>query len=200
MRSLVRFPALGQGEHKQRAVEAQVQARVLFRQDACRDRRCCGQEHGCANHAASERWRGHVCTSCWRRVGGSCENSHSADFAHRSLSHVRRFRRRPAACARGRLVDRVRGTHHECEMFVRTVQDVIVVSGTLISRVLRFESSLGFVGTAANLTCFGDLLRYLGNCCGFVGTTVNAFCCQKLRRYVEDCHCIVGATANPFCS
>ena len=52
------------------------------------------------------------------------------------------------------------GIHHEYEMFVRTVQDVIVVSGTLIIRVMRFETSLGLVGPAANLTCFGDLLRY----------------------------------------
>ena len=84
-------------------------------------------------------------------------------------------------------------------MFVRTVQDVIVVSGTLIIRVLRFETSLGFVGTAAYLTCFGDLLRYLGDCCGLVGTTANAFCFEELRRYVEDSCGFVRATANPFC-
>ena len=52
-------------------------------------------------------WRRRVCTSCWRRVGGSC----SADFAHRSSSHVRRFRRRPAANAAG--------AHHEYEMCER---------------------------------------------------------------------------------
>ena len=42
------------------------------------------------------------------------------------------------------------------------------------SVLLRFVTSLGFVGTAANLTCFGDLLRPLGDCCGFVGTTSQA--------------------------
>ena len=29
-----------------------------------------------------------MCTSCWRRVGGSCENCDSADFAHRSASQI----------------------------------------------------------------------------------------------------------------
>ena len=126
---------------------------------------------------------GCACTSFWRRVGGSCENSDSADFSHRSSSHVRRFRRRPAAGARSRLVDRVRGTHHEYGMFVRTVQDVIVVSDNLVMRVVLFQTSLGFAGTAANPTCFGDLLRYLGDCCGFVGTTTaNAFCFQVWSR------------------
>ena len=84
-------------------------------------------------------------------------------------------------------------------MFVRTVQDVIVVSGTPIIRVLRFETFLGFVGTAANLTCFGDLLRYLGDCCGFVGTTANAFCFEVLLRSVEDSCGFVGGSANAFC-
>ena len=74
----------------------------------------------------------------------------SADFAHRSSSHVRQFRRRPAAGVRSRLVDRVRGTHHECEMFVRTPQHVIVVSSTLILRVLRFETSLCFIVTCCD--------------------------------------------------
>ena len=50
--------APGHGEHSQRVLEANVQARVPFRQDACRDRRCCGQEHGWANQPASERWGG----------------------------------------------------------------------------------------------------------------------------------------------
>ena len=97
------------------------------------------------------------------------------------------------------VVDRVRGTHHEYEMFVRKVQDVIVVSGTLILRVLRFETSLGFVGTAANLTCSGDVLRHLGDFCGFVGTTANAFCFEELRRHVEDSCVFVGGSANAFC-
>ena len=56
---------------------------------------------------------------CARVAGGELEaaskNSDSADFAHRSSSHVRRFRRRPA--------DRVSGTHYEYEMLVRTAQD-----------------------------------------------------------------------------
>ena len=34
--------ALGHGEHGQRVLEAHVQARGQFRQDACRARRCCG--------------------------------------------------------------------------------------------------------------------------------------------------------------
>ena len=120
------------------------------------------------NQTTSQCWRRRVCTSCWRRVGGSC----SADFAHRSSSHVRRFRRRPAANARSRLLDRY--TPRVCN--VRTAQHGIAVSGSLIIRVLRFETSPGFVGSAANLTCFGDLLRYLGDCCCSVGTTTNAFC------------------------
>ena len=144
--------ALGHGEHSQRVVQLR---------QACRGRRFC------------------ACVHELRRVGGSCENSDSADFAHRSSSHVRRLRRRPAAGARGRLVDRVRGTHHVYEMFVRTVQDVIVVSRTLIIRVLRFETSLGFV----------ENLRQ----------SHIASCVEELRRYVEDCHCIAGATANLFC-
>ena len=96
---------------------------------------------------------------CAQIAGGELEaaaKTVTVPTSHRSSSHARRFRRRQASGARGRLVDRVRGTHHESEMFVRTVQEVLVVSGTLIIRVLLFETSLGFVGTAANLTCFGE--------------------------------------------
>ena len=50
------------------------------------------------------------------------------------------------------------------------MQDAIVVSHTLIIRVLRCEGSRVFVGTAASLTCFGNLLRYVEDSRGFVGS------------------------------
>ena len=110
--------------------------------DACRDRRCCGQEHRCAHQAATQSWRKRVSTSCWRRVGDKKEN---ADFARRSSSDVRPFRRRTTTSARRPLATRVRAIDHEYEMFVRTVQDVSDVSGTFIIGLLRLE-----VGTATN--------------------------------------------------
>ena len=54
-------------------------------------------------------------------------------------------------------VDSLTGSSRVFEMFRRTVKDVIVVSGTLIIRVLRFETFAGFVGTAANAICFEEL-------------------------------------------
>ena len=76
--------ALGHGEHSQRVLESIVQARVQFRQDACRDRRCCGQEHGCANQPASERWRD-VCT---RVAGGELEAAAKTDTVPTSPTEV----------------------------------------------------------------------------------------------------------------
>ena len=55
-------------------------------------------------------------------------------------------------------------------MVVGTVQCVIVISGTLIIRALLFETSLGSVGSAANFTCFEDLLRHVEDCFDFVGS------------------------------
>ena len=84
-------------------------------------------------------------------------------------------------------------------MVVRTVQYVIVISGTLVIRALLFETSLGFVGSAANFTCLEDLLRYVEDCFDFVGGFANAFCFGESLRFVEDSFCFIGVTANPFC-
>ena len=71
--------------------------------------------------------------------------------------------------------------------------------GTLIIRVLRFETSLGFLGNAANLTCFGKLLRYVANCCCFVGATVYPLCFwewpkSKSKETLRDSHCAQKAS------
>ena len=65
MRNVLQALRKTQEAFGQRVLETCGQARD---QDTCRDGRCCGEEHGCANQAANERWRGRLSTSCWRRV------------------------------------------------------------------------------------------------------------------------------------
>ena len=127
---------------------------------------------------------------CARVVGGELQAAAKKVTVPTS---VRRFRKRPAAGARSRLIDRVRGTHHECEMFVRTVQDAVVFSGTLIIRVLRFEASLGFVETAANAFSFEEFLRYVEDCYCFEEWSRSKSESPETSR---DWHCVERASCT----
>ena len=149
------------------------------------------RSRACANQAASERWR-----VCARVAGGGLEAAAKTVTVPTTPEVQAMFVATSRRCTRSTRRQSQRYTSRVCN--VRANGARCHRCGTLIIRVLRFETSLGFVGTAANLTCFGDLLRYLGDCCGFVGTA-NAFCFEELLRSVGDSCGFVGGSANPFC-
>ena len=79
-------------------------------------------------------------------------------------------------------VDSLTGSSRVFEMFRRTVKDVIVVSGTLIIRVLRLETLAGFVGTAATAICFEELSDMWKTAVASLGIPADPFCFEKWSK------------------
>ena len=142
-----------------------------------RDRRCCGQEHAQIDLPVNA--GGDVCA----RVAGELDAAAKIGTVPTSPTEVQAmfvgFDDQPHVHEVGSSTEsdvHITSIKYSCELCKMSSSSAAPSSSESCGSKLL----LATLEPPPNLTCFGDLLRYLGDCCGFVGGSANALCVEVL--------------------